>query len=298
MKTLNKNKIFLIGAGIILAVTFYTYSIEALTDRGYKSSQIMILRGLVALIFGIAISLFKRHSLLPVAWKPQVIRFLAIGIASYFSIVSFAYLSASTVALINRLDIPFLIFLSVFLGQRKSNLQFWLSIWTVIIITFLAVDARFIDEEVIGFLYAFGSIILISIGYFLVQKSSNSENSILLCNVFSLSNIIIGFTVLYFNKHNLKFNIGDVWILIISAISQLLIYTLTIKLYRWIDIEKARLPSVLAVLTIMILEMIFEHKFFSISQIGLSLIIIGLLVTIILNPKTPAKTKAKVDNNI
>lgn len=296
MSVLNKYKIFLIGVGIILAVTGYTYSIEALTDRGYKSPQIMIYRGSIALVFGIVISIFKRYSLIPITWKPQIIRFFVIGTASYFSIVSFKYLSASTVALINRLDIPFLIFFSIFLGKPKSNLQFWLSLWTVIIITFLAVDARFIDEEVIGFVYAFGSIILISIGYLLVQSSSNSENAFLLCNVFSLSNIIIGFTILFVERLNLSLNIKDVWILIVSGLSQILMYALTIALYRWVDIERARLPSVLAVFIIMILEMILEHKLFSISQIGLTIIIIGLLTTIILNPKTPALKNINNDN--
>lgn len=291
----NENIKWLIGIGIILSVTFYTYTVEALTDRGYSAPNIMILRGAVALLFGITYSLIKGVSLFPKKWKPQIARFFTNGFASYLSIISFIYLSASTVALVNRLDIPFIIFLSVFTGQRKSNLQFWLSIWTVVIITFLAIDARFIDEEAIGFVYAIVSVFLISIGYLLVKKSSNDENSILICNVFSLSNLVIGIIILYYNGHNLKFSFTDLWILIIGALSQLFIYTLTVTLYRWFNIEKARLPFVISALSIMLLEMIFEHKYFSISQIGLSLIITGLLATIILNPQTP--TRKKHDSN-
>lgn len=291
----NENIKWLISIGIILSVTFYTYTVEALTDRGYSAPNIMILRGAVALLFGITYSLIKGASLFPKKWKPQIVRFFTNGFASYLSIISFIYLSASTVALVNRLDIPFIIFLSVFTGQRKSNLQFWLSIWTVVIITFLAIDARFIDEEAIGFVYAIVSVFLISIGYLLVKQSSNNENSILICNVFSLSNLIIGIIILYYSGHNLKFSLTDIWILIIGALSQLFIYTLTVTLYRCFNIEKARLPFVIAALSIMLLEMIFEHKYFSISQIGLSLIITGLLVTIILNPQTP--TRKKHDTN-
>ena len=287
----NKNK-WLIYFGIILSVTFYTYSVEALTDRGYSAPNIMTIRGALALLLGLIYSLIRREQLFPKKWKPQFARFFANGFASYLSIVSFIYLSASTVALLNRLDIPFLIFLSVFMGHKKSNLQFWLSIWTVLIITFLAIDARFIDEEVIGFVFAFGSVFLTSVGYLLVKQSSNHETPILICNVFSFSNLVIGIVILFYTGQYFKFSFSDLWIIIIGALSQLFMYALTVTLYRWFDIEKARIPFVIAALSIMLLEMIFEHKIFSISQIGLSLIITGLLVTIILNPQTPTKNPA------
>lgn len=278
-----------VGGLVILAVTFYTYSIELLTDRGYKPPQIMVFRGSLAFIFCTVISLVRGYSLLPNVWKPQIFRFFINGIASYLVIVSFKYLSASTIALINRLDVPFLIFLSALSGHQKSNLQFWLSVWTVLIIAFLAIDARFIDEETIGFVYAFIGVLFISMGYFLVKHSSKNENAYLICNIFSLSNIVIGLILLLYKGYSLTIHVKDLWIFLLSALSQVGLYTLAIMLYRWFDIEKARLPFVLATLTTMIIEMLFEHKVFGISQMGLSLLLTGMLITIILNPATPVR---------
>ncbi|MFX5574569.1 hypothetical protein ABTD77_19205, partial [Acinetobacter baumannii] len=96
-----------------------------------------IYRGAIALILGIIGACLKRYSLFPESWKPQIARLIFNGLASYLLVSSFTYLSASTVSLISRIDVPFLIFLSVYLGKEKSDLQFWLSVWCVLVILFL-----------------------------------------------------------------------------------------------------------------------------------------------------------------
>jgi len=58
-------------------------------------------------------------------------------------------------------------------------------------------------------------------------------------------------------------------------------------LYRWFPVEKTRLPYVLATVFVLVLEMLVEQKYSSISQIGLTLLITGMLITIIRNPTSP-----------
>lgn len=82
-------------------------------------------------------------------------------------------------------------------------------------------------------------------------------------------------------------HLQDLWIFAVGAVSQIVMYSMAIFLYRWFDVEKARLPHVLATLVILVLEMLMEQKYFSISQIGLTLLITGMLITIILNPNSP-----------
>lgn len=272
---------------VIIAVTFYTYSVEILTDKGYKASNIMVLRGSTALLLGILGGVLQKKRIIPYQWRPQIARFFLNGFSSFFAILSFTYLSASTVSLMNRLDIPALIIIATLLGQPKSNAQFWLSIWTIIIIVFMALDAKFIDEKPIGFVFAFLNVAIISIGYLLVQKSSQTENAYILNNVFSISNIVFGLSISFIVGNSIYLNPSDLWVILLGAIGQLTIYTVAITLYSWFSVEGARFPYLLAALLITIVEMIYENKFFGISQLGLFLITTGILFTIILNPKTP-----------
>lgn len=272
---------------VIIAVTLYTYSVEILTDKGYKASNIMVLRGSAALLLGLIGGLLQKRRIIPNHWQTQIARFFLNGFSSFFAILSFTYLSASTVSLMNRLDIPALIIIATLIGQPKSNAQFWLSIWTIIIIVFMALDAKYIDEEPIGFIFAFLNVAIISIGYLLVQKSSQTENAYILNNVFSISNIVFGLCISFVAGNSIYLNPEDLWVILLGAIGQLTIYTVAITLYSWFSVEGARFPYLLAALLITIVEMIYENKFFGISQLGLFLITTGILFTIILNPKTP-----------
>lgn len=278
---------YLIAAAIILAISFYNYSVEMLTDLDYTPAQIMLSRGSMALVLGMAIALIKKQPLLPNHWRPQIVRFFLTGTAAYLAIVAYQYLSAATVSLIYQLDVPIVIFISAFGGQKKSPLQFWLSLWTVLTVLYLAVDARFIDEEPEGFLFAIVSVCMVCVGYFLVKKASVRENAFMISNVFSLSNVVFGLALLLINRQAFRMDAAHVWIFVVGAVSQVSLYLLAVQLYRWFDIEKTRLPYVLATVFILIMEMVMEQKYFGTSQIGLTLLVTGMLVTIILNPGTP-----------
>jgi|GEM_PF-2435819 len=278
---------YLIGAAIVVLISFYGYSVEMLTDRGYTPPQIMAGRGSIALVLGLVLALVKGQQLLPNRWRPQIARFFITGMASYLTILSYRYLSAASVSLINQLDVPLIIFASVALGQKKTAPQFWLSFWTVLVVLYLVIDARFIDEESLGFIYALISVGLVCTGYFLVKRAINHENTFVICNVFSLSNVVFGGVLMLVTNEVPVFYIKDAWIFITGALSQVSLYMLAVVLYRWFPVEKTRLPYVLATVFVLVLEMLVEQKYSSISQIGLTLLITGMLITIIRNPTSP-----------
>ncbi|WP_205748167.1 DMT family transporter [Dyadobacter luticola] len=283
---------------LVLSLTFYNYCVELLTDAGIKTEQILFYRGSSALILGIFIPIFTGRSLWPESVKPQIIRLCLNGIASYLVIISFSYLSASTVVLVSRTDVPILIFFSIISGAKKSDLQFWLSFWAVAIIIFLVFDAKFIDEEPIGFLYAFGGVAFTSVGYMLVKNSSKRENIYVISNVFSLSNLLLGALIITLTNGSFAISSKTYWIFLLSAVSQICVYSLGIALYKWYNIERARIPFIIAGLFVMILEMIVEHKFFNTSQIALSILITGMLLTIVLNPASPQNSFQRKVNAI
>lgn len=274
---------------LVLSIITYNYCVELLTDAGVPAEQIMFYRGGSALILGIMVGLMSNYSLYPKSPKIHIARLLLNAASSYLTILSFSYLSASTVVLVGRTDIPILIFFSVISGIRKSNLQFWLSIWTVSVIIFLAMDAKFIDEEPIGFLFAFASVFMTSMGYWLVKKASANDNIYVISNVFSFANLCFGAILILSRNGSFAVDASNYWIFLLSGITQLGTYYFGISMYKWYNVEQARIPFIAAGFFIMILEMIVEHKIFSTSQIALSLLITGMLLTIVLDPASPNK---------
>jgi drug/metabolite transporter (DMT)-like permease len=275
---------------VILSMSIYVYTIKEMSVRGYSTSENMILRGLFCLSVGVIASKIKGYELIPQNKKTQIFRFFASGFASYFFTASFAYLKASTIALIIRLDIPFLLVLvTLFTNQsknKKSSLQFWLSIWSILIISFITFSGNFSDENPLGYVYAFTSVILIALGYLFMKNSAGKENIFVLSNIFSLSNLLFGLTLLFLNDENIHFELNDIWVFILYTLSQFGIYILSIQLYKWYDVERARLPYVFATFIIFFMEIILGKRAFDIEQFILSIIITGMIITIILNPKT------------
>jgi len=68
-----------------------------------------------------------------------------------------------------RTDIPFVVMLSFLYGERRSAMQFWLPLGTILMVIFLIIDARFINEEPIGFVFAFAAVLLDSTNSFFRQ---------------------------------------------------------------------------------------------------------------------------------
>ncbi len=273
---------------VILSMSLYIYTIKEMSIRDYSTSENMILRGFFCLSVGLIASKIKGYKLIPQNKKIQIFRFFASGFASYFFTASFAFLSASSIALIGRLDIPFLLILvTLFTNKnKKSNLQFWLSIWSILIISFITLSGNFSDEKPLGYIYAFTSVILIALGYLFMKNSAGKENIFVLSNVFSLSNLLFGLALLFINSESIHFDFKDIWIFILYTLSQFGIYILSIQLYKWYDVEKARLPYVFATFIIYFTEIILGNREFDLKQLILSIIITGMIITIIVNPKT------------
>jgi Na+/melibiose symporter-like transporter len=69
-------------------------------------------------------------------------------------------------------------------------------------------------------------------------------------------------------------------------LSQFGIYILSVQLYKWYNVEQARLPYVVATFTIYFLEIVLGKREFDLKQLLLLMIITGMIITTIINPKT------------
>lgn len=237
--------------------------------------------------------MYKRAKIIPSNWNQQSLRLLVDGSSIWLLYQSFKYLSAASVSLIQRMDIPALIILSVLRKENKSSLQFWLSFWTILLIIFFVLDSKFIDEEPIGFVYAISSVILLATTFFLIKKQTTTESIYVLGNTFAIGLIFFGIIISIFNHSSFIIHVNHIWVFILTGIMQFMIVNTALKLFQWYTAERARLPFIIGVLVTMILEMIIEKKIFSFNQIGLTVLIAGIIITICLNPITPTKNGDK-----
>ena len=276
-----------VPASVILLVAIIGNTIEFLTDKEYPSALILFWGGAISFLINGFFLLKKRHRFLPQKPKLQIIRFFTTGISSFLIFESYKYLAAGSVSLVQRVDIPLIVLISMFSGEKRSSLQFWLSFWVLAMIGFLILDSRFIDEEPIGFLLVFTGVVMVSFSYLLVKRSAESENVYLISNVNSLAMMAVGSVVMSITKSSWYIQWPYIWLFGLIGVCFFLLYIVGIRLYKWYNTERARFPFIIGTLATMCLEMIIEHKLFSPSQIALTLLIAGMIATISLNASVP-----------
>lgn len=290
---------------VVLIVAINGNVIEYLVSYGYPTPLILVFAGALSFLINSAICIFKNQSILPKSWRLQGLRLINNGLSMFLILESYKYLSAGSVGLVQRTDIPFIIMLSFLYGEKRTSMQFWLSIWTVLMIIFLIIDARFINEEPLGFVFAFAGVMLLSLSYLLVKKSAFIESPYVIGNVNCLGYIAVGTALMFAKGSSWHIAFEHLWAFIILGILLTLIYIVAMPLYKWFTAERARFPFIIGALATIALEMIIENKWFMSSHIALVILISGMIATISLNANTPetlfnvlGKVKTKVTGKL
>lgn len=223
-------------------------------------------------------AIYKGERMLPKYLKAQSVRFITNGASLLFVLFSYAYLSAGTVSLLQRLDIPFLIFLSLFLKKPQKRYQIILSIATVATVLYLAINPSVINESATGFLLVFGSVSLTAVGYFTLHKGSNIESVPSLINVAAISCIIFGlFAMISFNC-SWALSFKNAFVILLSSVASVVLFYILIGFYKIYTPERALLPFVLAIFFTSVIEMVIEKKMYTPQNI-----IIASLITIMIS---------------
>jgi drug/metabolite transporter (DMT)-like permease len=271
----------------IFALAINNNLIEFLSGNGYQSSTIMIVRGTISFLITILIALILKKSVKPQNYKTQIIRIFIEGSSIWLLYESFKYLSAGSVSLVQRMDVPLLVLISHMKGIRKNGLQFYFSIWAILLLIFFVFDARFIDEEPVGFMYAFGSVVLLSTTFFIIKEQTAKESLFAISTTYSLSLIVVGVLSNLIKSDSLQIQTNHIWAFGLTGIFQVIIVLLALYFFKNNSSEKARLPFIIGALATLLLEMFAEQKIFNFNQIGLSTLITGIIVTICINPEPP-----------
>ncbi len=272
---------------LIILIAINNNSIEILTDKNYNTATIMIYRSAVSVFLFTSLLLFKRKKIQVNNKKLLLARSLLDGLGILLLVTTFKYLAAGSVSLIQRMDIPLLILISVYKRERKSSLQFYLSLWAIVLITFFIADSKLLDENAFGYAFAAPAVLLASFTYYLVKKHTSQESKEVLGFFYSLSLMLWGTGTALFSKSSLQVNSNDFWIFVLGGVLQFTIVSISLYLFERHPSEKARLPFVIAIIGTMIVEMLVEKKLFSFSQMALTAILTGIIATICLNPGVP-----------
>lgn len=272
---------------IVLLVAINNNLNEYLTGAGYDATVIMLYNGSIAFAFTFILAKTQQASLKVANYRLLILRVIIDAVSIWCLLQSFKYLSASSVAIVQRMDIPFLILIAYLRGRVLNSLQFYFSIWTVIILFFFAFDAKFNNEDPIGFVYALAGVILFSLTLLIIRSQTTRESVHMLSMSYSFSGILGGLVFGLLAEQSFQVPVQDLPYFAATGAIQVFIVLLGVQLLKVYQAEMARLPYVLGAFATMLLEMVVEQKIFNFNQIGLSAIIIGLLITLCLNPSAP-----------
>lgn len=277
---------------LIILIALNNNSIELLADKEYSTATIMVYRSIVS-VFLFALTLFYKGDKIQVNNKRLLLtRSFLDGFGILLLVTSFKYLAAGSVSLIQRMDIPVLIIISVFRRESKSSLQFYLSLWAIVLLSFFVAESKLLDEDTVGYAFAAPAVLLAAVTYYLVKKHTSQERREVLGFFYSLSLFVWGIIAALFTESSLQIHLSDIWIFAAGGAFQFMVVSISLYLFERYPSERARFPFVLAIIGTMVIEMIIEKKLFSFSQITLTTILTGIIATICLNPEAPG-TKRK-----
>lgn len=283
---------------IIVTLAVQNNITEHLSEKNYSTPSILICRSIICLFLSCSFCKFKGHSLFPANWRLQLIRMANSGIAIFFITASFNYLSAASVGVLQRLDIPIMALISQgFIGLRTSH-KSWLSLGVFGLVGLFIILSKKVDESPVGFLLAISSVTMLSWGYLLLKKLINHENRYVLINTTCLGCIAVSiFSLLWFNEQNFKLNVEDLNILLIAGVAQYILYSSMAKIYKNIAPDLAQFPFVLGAVGTMFVEMWIEEKNFGILHTAIMLSIM-ILITFIVFTKDNNHLKITTPANV
>ena len=252
-----------LSIAVVALVALQNNNIEYLTEDGYSSSIVLLCRSFTTLTLSTIVGKWQGHSLWPANWRTQRLRLINSGVALYLFLLSFQYLSATTVGLLQRLDIPILIILTG-IGNRQFGQRGRLAMVIILGVLGFVSLSRQVDEPLIGFAIALTAVFMLSVSFILIKRSVAQENGFVMMNITCLSSIGVSVLSLAITRdtgwHGHHHDIG---LLVLSGVLQFTQYCCLVALYRRLPIERAQFPTVLGAISTMILEMLLEHKLFA-----------------------------------
>ena len=285
------------AAIIIVAAMMNNLSIGQLVDLGYSSSSVLIYRSLITFFITLVLSAGSGTRILPRNFRLQGLFMLNSGISLLLLFQSYVYLAASTVAMVQRLDIPFAIFIGFISGKRKKDFKLWLSVLAFCMVLSIFFFARHIDEKPAGLLLAIIAIMMTSYSYMLIKRSTAEENNFVIVNTVNIGCILVGVASGLFAGNLSMIRMADLWVFLIASVSQFLLNYSMAVLYKHHEIERGRRPYLISALVVLVAEQLWKGKLFDIRQTGIIVLVITVIYLVTLDRMPWTKGKSLKSSN-
>ena len=269
-------KSFLFFSITILFTALHSNLIEFLVGtKHYPSSVILMYRGIIGLVLCTAFAKMKKENAFPTQWNVQGYRLVNAGIIMLAVFESYKHLGATTISLMQRLDIPLIVLLSIFYKEKRPVFQNGISLITIIFTcTFVYFEViteehhhSFTTSDWDGFLLITFAAILLAINSRLIKKSVATDNAFVITNITCISTTVMGFITTLVTGKSFYINSNDyVWLVLLTLLL-ILSYYFLVELYKIHSPEKVQFTGVIAIIATMGFEMLFENRIFPIKEI-------------------------------
>jgi drug/metabolite transporter (DMT)-like permease/predicted double-glycine peptidase len=313
------NSIFYAWSGVlILSLSVTGLAIRFLADQKIPLAESLVVRGLVCLVLVIGWSLNKNLSLKPKSVSTQIFRALIAGLALTFFSMSYNWLSASTIAVLSNIDVPLLVILGSWVGQRSSARAKFLSVISVSVLVIYTLTLHKESNWILGLSTLGLGCFLLCFGYFFIKKSMAEENEAITVLTPSLALIAYGgfpFAVSLFSgdvsstindslTHSIpsvfmNWNQSSVGLCLLSGVGMFGAYYATMRLYEHADIATAEFPTLISSIFIQPMEAFLFRESLSLPHLILSIVFVGIVHLILKSEnKVPAMTFPQVPQSL
>jgi drug/metabolite transporter (DMT)-like permease len=268
---------------VVISAVLYNLTLDHLMARGYSSASVLVYRGAFTMGMTMLIARYSSQSVFPKNIHLNIVRLLNSGIGLMLTFEAYKRLTASTVAMVQRLDIPVAVIIGYVAGRRAKSFKVGLSVFAVMLVLSILFFADFIQEEPMGLGLALIAVAMTSFSYLLIKRSTSDENNFSIVNITNVGCILVGLIsgLAFRNLHMLK--LQDLWLFLLTSLSQFALnYTMAV-VYRKNEVERAQRPYLTGAIAVLLVEQMVEQRFFPALQIGIILTVVTIIYLITLN---------------
>jgi hypothetical protein len=160
--------------------------------HGVPAAHLLLVAGTVAFLVAITIALVRGQKLAPESVKYQCVRILLDAMSWAFATLAFQHLNATSISIISKAYIPFLVLIGPWIGNRFSSKQKVLAWSALAAMVFFAFANRAPNEDLLGYFYLLLTTLMVSAAYIMLRHSTIKESPFIVTAVPALACNLVG----------------------------------------------------------------------------------------------------------
>lgn len=238
---------FAVALYILIQISNGTLT-KYLINQHIPGSVVLFFRAGFCLLFVLALALIKNDSLVPKKPKIQGMRIVLAGVGLFLITNSYAYLNATSVAFVQRLDMLIVMIISCVLAGKWFSTKNAITIITLVAaVSFIAVFKN-ATESMQGIIMVLAGTSCVVTGYFLIKSVVEHENELVITGVACIGSMLVcSIDIIARGTHVLPLTNNLLWLAFIAeGTFMLLLYLLTVRLYKVMSVEHAQFIALVA----------------------------------------------------